>query len=221
MGSTIEFKRPDGATCKAYLSTAGQDRPGVVVIQEWWGLNAQICGIADRLAEIGYNALAPDLYNGKLAKNADEASHMMNHLDFPDATHQDIRGAVEYLHTLSQKVGVMGYCMGGALAIAAAVHVPDTAAVVCYYGVPPKPFADPALIKIPFQGHFATRDDWITPAVVADLERSMLAVGNPPEIYSYEADHAFCNQTRPEVYNATSAKLAWDRTIKFWGTHLT
>lgn len=220
MGSLITFTRPDGKGCRGYLATAGEGKPGVVVIQEWWGLNAQICGIADRLAAAGFNALAPDLYEGRVAQDADEASHMMNGLDFPQATHQDLRGAVEHLKGLGGKLGVMGYCMGGALAVATAVHVPGVTAVVCYYGIPPKDFADPASIRIPFLGHFAKRDDWCTPAAVAALEQALLAGGGQPEIHHYDADHAFCNERRPEVYDAAAAALAWERTLAFWRKHL-
>lgn len=222
MGQMIDFKRPDGSSCRGWLASAGQGRPGVVVIQEWWGLNDQICGIADRFARAGYNALAPDLYQGRVTQAPDEASHLMNGLDFPGATHQDIRGAVAHLKGLagSGKVAAMGYCMGGALTIAAAVHVPDVAAAVCFYGIPPKEFADPANIRIPFQGHFANRDDWCTPAAVDGLEAAMRAAGNVPENYRYEADHAFCNERRAEVYDADAANQAWERMMAFLGKHL-
>lgn len=216
----MEFKRPDDSACRGYLAEAGKDKPGIVVIQEWWGLNPHICGIADRFAAAGFNALAPDLYQGRIAQDADEASHMMDALDFPGATHQDIRGAVDHLRNLSGKVGVMGFCMGGALTIGAAVHVPHVDAGVCFYGVPPKAFADPAKIRIPFQGHFASRDGWITPAVVDALEADMKAAGNPPEIYRYTADHAFFNRTRPEVYDDAASALAWERTLAFLHQHL-
>src|SRR5215472_4686792 len=113
MGAMIEFSRPDGGKSKGYLASAGNGRPGIVVIQEWWGLNDQICGIADRFARTGYNALAPDLYKGRLTTVADEANHLMTNLNFPDATHQDLRGAVKYLQggggPSGAKVGVMGF----------------------------------------------------------------------------------------------------------------
>src|SRR5437868_13751234 len=120
MGTMIEFARPDGGKRKGYLATAGQGRPGVVVIQEWWGLNDQICGVADRFARAGYNALAPDLYKGRLTAKVDEANHLMSSLDFGDATHQDPQGASQHLQGISSHVAAMGFCMGGALAIAAA-----------------------------------------------------------------------------------------------------
>jgi carboxymethylenebutenolidase len=109
----------------------------------------------------------------------------------------------------------MGFCMGGALTIAAAARLDGFGAAVCFYGVPPRAFAAPEQIKIPFQGHFATQDDWVTPEVVAGLDAEMTEAGNPPEIWSYEADHAFFNKTRPEVYNPEAAELAWTRMIDF------
>lgn len=224
MGERIEFSRPDGSLCPGYLAQAGAGRPGVLVIQEWWGLNAQICGIADRFADAGFNALAPDLFHGRVTQDPDEASHLMNGLDFAGATHQDIRGAAEHLCGLGGngggKVGVMGFCMGGALTIAAAVHVSGLAAAVCFYGIPPKEFADPANIRIPFQGHFAQRDDWCTPAAVDALEAAMKGAGHPQEIYRYDAAHAFFNERRPEVHDPENARLAWQRTLDFLRRHL-
>jgi carboxymethylenebutenolidase len=214
MGSMIEFARPDGGKTTGYLAVAGQGRPGIVVIQEWWGLNDQICGVADRFARAGYNALAPDLYKGRLTAVPDEANHLMTNLDFPDATHQDLRGAAQHLKGQSGKVAVMGFCMGGALTIAAAVHVPDIAAGVCFYGIPPASFADPARIKIPFQGHFANQDDWCTPAAVNELEKGMKGAGASPEIFRYDAAHAFFNE-RSAAYNLDCANQAWDRMSAF------
>ena len=219
MGTMIEFARPDGGKTKGYLATAGQGRPGVVVIQEWWGLNDQICGVADRFARAGYNALAPDLYKGRLTTEPDEANHLMTGLDFADATHQDLRGAARHLQAQSGKVAVMGYCMGGALTIAAAVHVPEFSAGVCFYGIPPKAFADPAKIHIPLQGHFANKDDWCTPAAVDDLERTLKAAGVTHEIYRYDAAHAFANE-RSAAYDAACANQAWERMAAFLGAQL-
>ena len=225
MGQMIEFSRPDGSNCRGYLASAEPGSPGVVVIQEWWGLNDQICGVADRFARAGFNAIAPDLFKGRSTQEPDEASHLMSGLDFPGATHQDIRGAVDCLRGLSgnsssSKVAAMGFCMGGALTIAAAVHVPDLSAGVCFYGIPPREFADPADIRIPFQGHFANRDDWCTPAAVDALEAAMRAKGATPELYRYDADHAFFNERRGEVYDATCTGLAWERTLVFLSRHL-
>jgi carboxymethylenebutenolidase len=214
MGTMIEFARPDGARTKGYLATAGQGCPGVVVIQEWWGLNDQICGVADRFARAGYNALAPDLYKGRLTAVPDEANHLMSGLDFADATHQDLRGATLHLKGTSGKVAVMGFCMGGALTIAALVHIPELASGVCFYGIPPKEFADPARIKVPLQGHFANRDDWCTPAAVDQLEAALTEARVPHEIYRYDAAHAFFNERSP-AYDVACANQAWERMAAF------
>lgn len=216
MGAAIEFGRPDGGKTKGFYAEAGKGRPGIIVIQEWWGLNDQICGVADRFARAGFNALAPDLYKGRVTQKPDEANHLMTGLDFPGATHQDIRGAAQHLKSTSSKVAVMGYCMGGALTIATAVHVPEVSSAVCFYGIPPKDFADPANIKIPFQGHFANRDDWCTPAAANDLEATLKKAGKVKfEIHRYEANHGFCNERSEQNYDVKSANLAWDRMVEF------
>jgi carboxymethylenebutenolidase len=219
MGSMIDFKRPDGSTCKGYVAEAGKDKPGIVVIQEWWGLNEQIRGVADRLASAGYIALVPDLYRGKSTVEAEEAHHLMTGLNFGDAASQDIRGAVKHVAGMSRKVGVMGFCLGGALTVAVAARVSGIACAVPFYGVPPVQLADPAKIKIPLQGHFANTDDWCTPQVVNDFEKTMTAGGNKPEVYRYDAAHAFANEKSP-AYDAPSAKQAWERMMVFLGKHL-
>lgn len=221
MGRKIEFQRPDGANSAAYLAEAdsseGLKRPGLILIQEWWGLNPQICGVADRFAAAGFTTLAPDLYRGRQASNADEATHLKSGLDFADATHQDLAGALAFLLQHCSKVGVSGFCMGGALTIAAAVHLQGLSAASCFYGIPPAELADPAKITIPFQGHFAEQDDWCTPAA-ADALRAQLAPS--AEMHRYAAQHGFFNEQRPEVYDAASAELAWQRTLAFLGKNL-
>src|ERR1700737_3077392 len=135
MGIMTDFARADGVATRGYLAVAGDSRPGIIVIQEWWGLNDQICGVADRFARAGYNALAPDLYTRRLTTGPDEANHLMTGLDFPAATHQDLRGAALQLQKHSDKVAVMGFCMGGALQIAPAAHIQEVNAAVCFYGI--------------------------------------------------------------------------------------
>ena len=217
MGEMMEFQRPDGKTCPGYLATpkAGATAPGFVVIQEWWGLNNQIKKTADRLAEAGYRALVPDLFRGKVAKSSDEANHLMSGLNFPDAAAQDIRGAVQHLKRSSRKVVVGGFCMGGALTILAALRVPEMDAGACFYGIPPLETAELKKINIPLVCHFANRDDWCTPAKVNELEGALKQSKSKFEFYRYEAQHAFMNEARPEVYDAGAAKTAWDRTLKF------
>ncbi len=217
MGEMIQFKRPDGKSCAGYLATpkTGSSAPGFVCIQEWWGLNDQIKKTADRLAEAGYRALVPDLYRGKVAKAADEASHMMKNLNFSGAAEQDIRGAVKYLKQSSKKVAVGGFCMGGALTILAAVRVPEMDVGACFYGIPNVSADELKTIRIPLTCHFANQDGHWTPAKVNDFEAALKQSQSKFEIFRYDAQHAFMNEARPEVYDPASAKLAWDRTLKF------
>jgi carboxymethylenebutenolidase len=220
MGDMIQFKRPDGQMAAGYLAmparaSGGEKAPGLVVIQEWWGVNDQIKGVADRYAKAGYRALVPDLYKGKLATTQAEAQALMGALDWGAAATQDVRGAVQHLKSGGGKVGVTGFCMGGAVTILAAVHVPEVASAVCFYGIPPASAADPAKIKVPFQGHFAIHDDWCNPQTVGGLEQSLVAGKVSFELYRYDAKHAFFNEKRPDVYDAACTAQAWDRVLGF------
>jgi carboxymethylenebutenolidase len=221
MGQMIEFKTPDGSKAPGYLAEpANAKAPGVVVIQEWWGLNPQIKGVADRLAQAGYRALVPDLYRGRVTTKADEANHLMTDLDFTRAAQQDLRGALQHLKAAGSKAAVLGFCMGGALTIMGAVHLAEADAGVCYYGIPEAKHADPAMIRVPLQGHFAAQDDWCTPAAVNALEAKLKAGKVKYEFYRYPGAHGFFNEQRPEVYDPKGAKEAWDRTIAFLQAHL-
>ena len=207
-----------GGEVSAVLEVPAGDAkaPGVVVIQEWWGINEQIQSVAKRWADAGFVAIVPDLYHGKLAKDADEAGAMMKALDFPKAV-QEIGAAANYLEThprCTGKVAVHGYCMGGALTFATAVNVRGLSAVVPYYGLPGD--LDWSKIDAPVQAHFAQHDDWAT---IAGAEKIKAAVKVPMELFTYDAQHAFCNDKRPEVYNAACATQAWDRTLAFVRQH--
>jgi carboxymethylenebutenolidase len=224
MGKTIEFERPDGARVKGYLEEpAGSDAaPGMVVIQEWWGLNDQIKGVAAKLAAAGYRALVPDLYRGKTALEANEAEHLMNDLDFGDAAGQDVRGAAQYLkETGSAKVGVTGFCMGGALTLLSAVNLPEADTCVVWYGYPPLEFIDASRIKAPLLAHWATDDDAFPIAKVDELEEMLSAAGVRFEFHRYRAKHAFANETADSKnlpflkYDPEAAELAWRRTMDF------
>lgn len=222
MGEMIEFQCPDGSTAAGYLAqpAAGEDAPGLVVIQEWWGLNEQIKSVGDRIAQSGYRALVPDLYKGRVTQDPDEAGHMMNGLDWVGATQQDLRGALQYLTAGGRKAGVMGFCMGGALTLISAVKLKELSAAVCFYGIPPLEAADPAKISVPFQGHFANQDDWCTPAAVNALEQA-LKTGNVEHVlYRYEAQHGFFNEQRPDVHDASASLDAWGRSLAFLEQHL-
>ncbi len=192
----------------------GHKPPGIVVLQEWWGVNAHVQSIVARYAAAGFVAIAPDLYHGKIAKDAEEAGRMMKALDFGKAV-QEIAGAVAYLRERSNgKIAVTGYCLGGALAFASAVNIRGLAAVVPFYGLPGD--LDWSKIDAPIQAHFARHDDWAT---VAGANKIKDAVKVAMELHVYDAQHAFANDTRPEVYNAEAAKLASDRALAFVRAH--
>ena len=229
MGKTITFKRPDGKDVQGYLaSPAGGDKtPGVVVVQEWWGLNDQIRGVADKMAAAGYRALVPDLYRGKVGLAANEAEHLMNELDFADAASQDIAGAVNHLKgSGSAKVGVTGFCMGGALTLLSAVFVPKMDAGVAWYGYPPLEFIDASKIKAPLMAHWAIEDGAFPIAKVDELEKKLSAAKVSFEFHRYQAKHAFANEEADTKglpflkYDAALADQAWKRTMAFFGKHL-
>ena len=227
MGKTISYKRPDGKSVNGYLAEpAGGKGPGVVVIQEWWGLNDQIRGVADMLAKAGYRALVPDLYRGKATVDAKEAEHLMTGLNFGDAAGQDIRGAVQFLKQDSAKVGVTGFCMGGALTVLAAVNVPEADATVPWYGFPPLEYVDASKVKAPMLGHYATKDEFFPIAKADELEKKLRTAGAKVEFHKYDAKHAFANETAnekklpPLEYNPKAAEQAWKRTMDFLAKNL-
>jgi carboxymethylenebutenolidase len=222
MGTKITFSRPDGKEAAGYLARAGRaNAPGVVVIQEWWGLQDQIKGIADRFALAGYDALAPDLYAGTVVPyhDTEAAAREMNSLNFLDATDNTVRGAAQFLKKSGVKVGLTGFCLGGAVTIIGACRIAELSAAVCFYGIPPESVAKPADLKVPLQGHFANQDDWCTPAVVDGFEAAAKAAGRNVEVFRYDAGHGFVNEQRA-VHDRAAAELAWERTLKFWATHL-
>jgi carboxymethylenebutenolidase len=221
----IEYQRPDGQPIKGYLAEPADpmSAPGVVVIQEWWGLDEEVKSVADRLAKAGYRALVPDLYRGKLALEAKEAEHLMGDLNFGDAASQDIRGAVQYLKaTGSKKVAVTGFCMGGALTVLSACNVPELDGTVVWYGYPPLEYIDAKAIAKPMMAHWATHDDFFAISGVDELEAKLKEAGAQHEFYRYDAKHAFANPKSdarglpPLQYSESAAKLAWDRTMEFF-----
>ncbi len=223
MGVRITFKRPDGEEAEGYLAHAGTpNAPGVVVIQEWWGLQDQIKSVCDRYAAAGFEALAPDLYGGVIVPyhDRDAAAKEMGSLNFLEATDQLARGAAQFLAKNGAKVGLTGFCLGGAVAILGACRAPEFAAAVCCYGIPPESVAKPGDVKIPFQGHFATDDDWCTPAAVDKLEAGLKEAGVHADIFRYEAAHGFMNEQRVVAHDRAASELAWERTLTFWKAHL-
>ena len=225
----IQFKRPDGQLVDGYLVEPADkaNAPGIVVIQEWWGLDEEVKAVADRLVKAGYRALVPDLYRGKLALDAKEAEHLMGELNFGEAAGQDIRGAVQYLKaTGSSKVAVTGFCMGGALTVLSACNVPELDGTIVWYGYPPLEFVDASAIKKPMLAHWALQDDFFNISGVDALEEKLKQAGVSYDFQRYDAKHAFANPKSeirglpPLQYNAAAAELAWDRTIEFLNKNL-
>ena len=224
MGEMIEFPS-NGHTCGGALATPSSGRgPGVVVIQEWWGLVPHIQDVCDRLAAEGFVALAPDLYHGKSTTEPDEAGKLAMSLRAEDAA-KDINGAVAWLvksdRATGDRVGIIGFCMGGALAMYAASLNPSIAAVASFYPALSMVQMDVSAIKAAVLGHFAAQDHSYTREQVEQLERGLREAGADVEVFWYEgADHAFFNDDRPEVYKPEAARLAWERTLAFFRKHL-
>ncbi len=232
MGTMVEFKRADGKAATGWLAEAQTALASVVVIQEWWGLNDQIRGVADRLASAGFSALVPDLYRGKSTVEAEEAHHLMSGLNFGDAASNDIRGAVQFLKSRaigSRKVGVTGYCMGGALTVLSMTMVPEADAGVIWYGLPPLEFVDASKIGArPLMAHWATQDQAFAIDKVDALEARLRDARVNYEGHRYLAHHAFANETAVgprripiTQYDPVWAQQAWDRTMRFFGQQLT
>jgi carboxymethylenebutenolidase len=224
MGQIVKFASNGGQT-EGYLAIPEQGTgPGVVVIQEWWGLVDHIKDVCDRFAAAGFVALAPDMYHGKIAKSPDEAGKLMMALRI-DELEKDLRGTIQYLldhkATTDEKVGTVGFCMGGALSLYAASKNAGVGACVVFYGIHPNVKPDLANLQAPVLGIFAERDRSVPPAAVRELEQQLKAAGKTVEMHIYRGtDHAFFNDQRPEVYNAAASEDAWSRTIEFFHQHL-
>ena len=222
MTERVSFSTKSGATASGelVLPPGNGKAPAVVLVQEWWGLNDHIRSLIERLAAAGFVALAPDLFHGKTTKDAAEAGRLMQELDKANAV-QEIGGAVRYLEThprSSGKVGIIGFCLGGALTFAAAANIPELAAAVPFYGLPGP--VDWSMTNAVIQAHFAKRDDWAKASSAEAIKKELEKLGKSMELHVYDADHAFVNDTRPEVYSEPNAKLAWDRAIEFLRKHL-
>jgi carboxymethylenebutenolidase len=227
MGQIVEFVS-NGDTGMGYLARpASGSGPGVIVLQEWWGLVPHITDVADRFAEAGFTALVPDLYRGESASASEpnEAAKLMMTMNLERAG-KDMSGAVDFLQaqTGGGKVGVVGFCMGGGLALVLGCQRSDAvAAVAPFYGLIPWPGAQPdySQLTAAVQGHYAERDNFASPTAARALEAELTGLGRDAEFFVYDgSDHAFFNDERPEVYNAVAAQTAWDRTILFFCAHL-
>ena len=223
-GRMVQFSS-NGGTTQGYLAVPEKGSgPGVVVIQEWWGLVDHIKDVCDRFADEGYVALAPDLYHGETTKSPDEAGKMMMSLRI-DQAEKDLRGAIQYLlaheATTGDKGGTVGFCMGGALSLYAASKNEQVGACVVFYGIHPNVKPDLPNLKAPVLGIYAERDQSTPPEAVRDLEQKLKGLGKSVEMHIYpNVGHAFFNDTRPEVYDARSAEDAWRRTVEFLAKNL-
>ena len=230
MGETVEF-RSNGDTASGYLAVPASGRgPGLLVVQEWWGLVPQIKRTADRLAEEGFVALAPDLYHGDYAEHTemDKANELMQTLP-PDRAARDMAGAIDFLlgHDAVQgdKVGVIGFCMGGMLALfITALQGDKVGAAAPFYGAPLGDMApDWNGLTASVQGHFAENDDFFGPGPVKELEAQLKDMGKDVEFIVYPGTgHAFGNEEDPlGNYDADAAKTAWDRAVNHLRSNLT
>jgi carboxymethylenebutenolidase len=225
MGEHIEFAS-NGGTGRGYLAmpASGGGIP-LVVIQEWWGLVPHITDLCDRFAAEGFVALAPDLYRGETTTEPDEAGKLMMAMNLDQAA-KDMSGAVDEVALLAggDRVGVTGFCMGGGLALVLATQRPDKVkACVPWYGIIPWPHLQPdwSALDAPVLGHFAADDGFFTPEAVAELGDRLEALGKDAELIVHPGvDHAFFNDTRPEVYDAATSGACWQQTVGFLRANL-
>lgn len=216
---TLQFDTANGATT-AYVAepeTAGNETPTVILIQEWWGVNDHIKDIASRYAAEGFRAVAPDLYRGKLAKNPSEAKALMDALEIEDGI-DTIKNAVAKVRETvgtTRKFGISGYCMGGTFALRAACELDEFGAACPFYGdIPPEDILKN--LKTPTRFFAGTKDAWINPQKVGELKSAALKYNLPVEVFSYDADHAFFNDTRPQVYDPEAAADAWHKVLELF-----
>ncbi len=217
MGKMIDFAG-NGKSYSGYLAQSSTGSgPGVIVIQEWWGLVGHIKDVADRFAEAGFTALAPDFYHGELTDEPDEAGSLMMALQVPDAE-KLINGAVEALCSdpacSTNKVGVVGFCMGGQLSMYAACINSRIGACVNYYGIHPNVQPDFAALQAPMLGFFAEHDEYASPTAVAELDRQLSQLGKEHSFTTYPGrQHAFFNSDRPEVFDQEAADDSWQKMV--------
>jgi carboxymethylenebutenolidase len=222
MGKMVQFPSNGGST-SGYLATPSSGKgPGVLVIQEWWGLVDHIKRVCDRFAAEGFSALAPDMYHGKTASEPDDAGKLFMALNIAQAE-KDLRGAAKFLaeHSSTPKIGAVGFCMGGQLALFAATLNPNVGACVNFYGVHPNVKPDYSKLSGPVLGLFAEKDGFVTPQTARDLDAAIKKAGKQSEIHIYPGvDHAFFNDDNTAAYNKPAAEDAWKRTLNFFKANL-
>lgn len=224
MGEMISF---DGGSSdfEGYVAPSKSGGgPGVIVMQEWWGLVPHIKNVCDRFAAEGFTALAPDLYKGDSTTDPSDAATLMQALHVAE-TEQILRKAVLVLlarpECTTRQVGIVGFCMGGQLAMFGAGANPAIGACVDFYGIHPKVQPSYRDLNGPVLGIFAEHDGYATPEAVRALDKELTLLEKPHEFHTYPGtDHAFFNDDRPEVYNADAAADAWRRTLEFLRAHV-
>jgi len=220
MGDMVRFVR-DGQPFQGYQ--AGESGPGVILIQEWWGLVGHIKSVADRLADEEFVVLAPDFYDGRQTDEPDEAGSLMMALDIEMAAEM-VRASVDHLladeRVGGEKVGVVGFCMGGQLALYAATIDQRIGAAVDFYGIHPNVKPDLERLEAPLLGLFASQDEYASPEAVKALDEELTRLDKPHEFHTYDAQHAFFNDDRPAVYDPGAAADAWQRMLAFFRKHL-
>ena len=217
---TVNLKTSRGATTAHVSRPENEATAAVILIHEWWGINDHIRDIAGRYANEGYLCIAPDLYRGEVAKDTEEASKLMHGLAIEDGL-ETIREALAEVKRAYQvqKIGINGYCMGGIFALRAACEISELAAAAPFYGDIPE---ENVLKKLSVPTLFIAgkRDAWINQEKVNQLIEAARKHDLPLEVVTYDADHAFFNNTRPEVYDAEAAADAWRRVLGLFGKHL-
>jgi len=221
-GSMVQFPA-NGGTTDGYLATPASGKgPGILVIQEWWGLVGHIKSVADRFAAEGFTALAPDMYHGKTANEPDGAGKLFMALNIGQAE-KDLKGAATFLaqHSSTQKLGAVGFCMGGQLALFAATLNPNIGATVDFYGIHPNVKPDYSKLSGPVLGLFAEKDAFVTPETARQVEADIKKAGKACEVHIYpNVDHAFFNDDNKAAYDKAAADDAWRRTLSFFRTNL-
>ena len=221
-GKMVEFPT-NGHTTRGYLASPASGKgPGVIVIQEWWGLVPHIKKVADRFAAEGFSALAPDMYHGQTASEPDGAGKLFMALNIGQAE-KDLQGATTYLkaHSSTAQVGAVGFCMGGQLALFAATLDASIGACVNFYGIHPNVKPDYRKLSGPVLGLYAEKDGFVTPDVAKGVDKAIKDAGKSSAIHIYPGvNHAFFNDERPDAYDKSAAADAWKRTLAFFRQHL-
>lgn len=184
----------------------------MILIQEWWGVDAHIKSLAKRFEAEGFKVVIPDLYEGEVTSSPDEAGRLMMALNIEEAA-KKLHAATAELKATCDKVGVVGFCMGGQLALFAAAENPEIDACVDFYGIHPNVSPDFSKLKCPVLGFFGKHDEFITPEKVKELEKQMNEAKVNYTFYTFDAPHAFFNNNRPEVYTKEAADKAWELTL--------